>query len=95
MLNGYWKVEVCVVMDMCIDGGGLFFDHHETNLVDIDVTEAKDESDAWNVACREIEDNFRNYYGANHQDYWDLLGLDFDRDSSYIEFIEEEEQDGL
>jgi len=95
MPQGYWKVEVCVVMDMCIDGGGLEFDHHQTNLVDIDVTEAKDESDAWNIACEEIKYNFKNYYGANHQDYWDLLNLDFDRWESYIEFIEEEEQDGL
>ena len=95
MSNGYWKVEVCVVMDMCIDGGGLEFDHHQTHLVDIDVTEARNETDAWNVACREVEDNFARYYGREWKDYWDLLGLDFDRYDSYIEYIEEEEQDGL
>ena len=95
MSNGYWKVEVCVVMDMCLDGANLFFDHHETNLLDIDVTEAKDENDAWKIACEEVKWGFKAYYGEHHQDYWDLLGLDFDRDSSYIEYIEEEELDGL
>jgi len=95
MSNGYWKVEVCVVMDMCLDGANLFFDHHETNLLDIDVTEAKDENDAWKIACEEVKWGFKSYYGEHHLDYWDLLGLDFDRDSSYIEYIEEEELDGL
>jgi len=95
MPQGYWKVEVCVVMDMCIDGGGLQFDHHQEHIAEVDIAEARDESDAWNLACREVHDMFRRYYGQHHQDYWDLLNLDFDRDNSYIEFIEEEEQDGL